>query len=257
MQTEFSPLTSRPESKFKESLSSIMSTNDEGSAPKFTALVPASNPRMPASTCPTPLGTLSILPREVRDEIYRHVCGHKYYLTSPFDPGPYFKWRTNDLATLPTVAPSKIICQEFLAALFAETIFGIHDTACIGNKPWRRDEIPFIDQVQNIVYSRSLIARSDEEYEEKGLVPYWENEKLSNLYAGTVAFFTGTEVLRKSCVIELSGLGPKAMLIFKSPFIDALERLTGFKTVTLKLTTYYDEWCPVDALSYFVGRDPA
>lgn len=105
-----------------------------------------------------------------------------------------------------------------------------------------------------MVYVRSLPLRSDQEDGEGSVELAWQaNEEIIKTYAEPVSFFAGTEVLRKSCVIELGNLTPKAMLIFESPFINALQDLTGFKTVVLKLTTFYDEWCPEDAVTYIRG----
>ena len=104
-----------------------------------------------------------------------------------------------------------------------------------------------------MVYIRSLYLGSDEEYDERSFDFSWENKEITEKYAEPLSFFAGTEVLRKSCAIELQNLTPKAMLILESPFIDALDNLTGFKTVTLKLTTFYDEWCPEDAVWYVDG----
>ena len=116
-------------------MSSVMSTNNEGPAPKSLTLESASNPCMSASTGPTPLGTLSMLPREIRDETYRHVCSTKWYLSSP--SRSHCKWHGESNTVLPTMTLSKSIRQEFLAILYAESLFVICDTTSFGNNTWR------------------------------------------------------------------------------------------------------------------------
>ena len=232
-----------------------MSAHDGGPASKSLTLRPASNPCISASTGPTPLGTLSCLPRELRDEIYRHVGGTKYYLSSPFKP--YYQWHTGDTGDRDIVSPivtlSKSIRQEFLAILYAETLFVIRDTTDFCSGTWRRNGIPWIDQIQNMMYVRSLFLYNDEDYNDYGYVPSEWARNITQKYAEPVSFFAGTEVLRKSCVVELYDLTPKAILLLESPFINALENLTGFKTVVVKLTTSSGMWCPEDAVKYIEG----
>ena len=54
--------------------------------------------------------------------------------------------------------------------------------------------------------------------------------------------------------LELKNLTPKAILILESPFINALENLTGFKTVVVKLTTHFDK---LSRILYYICGDPS
>ena len=103
------------------------------------------------------------------------------------------------------------------------------------------------------MYEKSLFLCSDDDRR----IPAWQIKNISESNAKPLSFFAGTEVLRKSCVVELRDIGPKAMLKFESPFFNALEKLTGFKTVTIKLTTFYDGWRSKDAATYLGGGQAA
>lgn len=74
----------------------------------------------------TPLDTLSILPRELRNQIYRHVQNHKY-LWDPYPRAKCLIWQScdNTINNLSMRMIWKTILEEFLAILHAEIIFCI------------------------------------------------------------------------------------------------------------------------------------
>lgn len=240
-----------------ESASSTKSTNREAHAingslkphpPK-----PSLNPQTPASTTPTPLGTLSVLPRELRDEIYSHVCEREYEF-GRFSDRLHRKWHSNGNTDLPMLTLSKTIREELLAVLHAEAVFSIRSARYFQNKAWTRNDIPFIDHIQRVGLSTAVCALSDEHCNESMLDLREANEQLSKMRAEPTSFFAGTEVPRKTCVIEFILCTPKTMLILQSPLFDAIKHLTGFKTVTLKISSIREHWGPQDALIY-IGED--
>ena len=221
-----------------------MPSENKDRASKPPALEPPPNPRPTASNAPTPLGTLSTLPRELRDEIYRHVHDHEYY-TSDCMGEDCHKWcsQNGESLGLPMMTLSKAIRQEFLAVFFGEAVFVLENVEHAGGTIWIRELIPCIDQILNVRYVASLFLlgrmstyKISRIFRDSRLV----KKVMSKSSAKPVEFFTGTEVLRNSCSIELRSGTPTVMPVFQSPLIMAIKGLTGFKIVTLKLTS--DAW---------------
>ena len=212
------------------------------------------NPRPTASDAPTPLGTLSILPRELRDEIYRHVHDHEYY-TSNFMGENCGKWRSrNDESLgLPMMTLSKSIRQEFLAVLCGKAVFVLDSTGRAGETTWERKRIPFVDQILNVRYIASLIHPSMPFSELSRILrdPRIAKKFLSERSAKPVEFFTGTEVLRNNCSIELHSVTRTVIPVLQSPLIVAIKGLTGFKILTLKLRLDAWNWSRNDVLIFY------
>ncbi len=127
-----------------------------------TLRAPKANPKdlvevtTPISTPLTPLGTLSLLPRELRDEIYSHLCKHSFYFNSW--PKYHSKWESKDVTPhhLSMSAVSKHIRHEFLPIVYAEAVFTILDECLLGECVWARHDIPFVDHIQNLELRTSL-----------------------------------------------------------------------------------------------------
>ena len=212
------------------------STSDDLTS-RVPPLEPSPDPHSTASSMPTPLGTLSTLPRELRDEIYGYVHDHVYYTSvSMYDGG---KWRSleNKSSGLSMMKLSKAIRQEFLTVLYAQAVFVLEGFERFDGTAWEREKIPCIDQIMNVRYIASLGSTVH-------MLIYDLNSTIRNGHhakfipersAKPIEFFAGTEVMRKSCSIELSFTTPWDMHILQSPFINATKALTGFKIITLKL----------------------
>lgn len=151
-----------------------------------------------------------------------------------------------DRQSLPTLRLSKVIREEFLANLFAEAVFCLSDSGFrrrgeggIRTETWIRDELLYIDRIQNVSYSTRLLLHLYEYRWNKEIGTADDQHRFDKFMmersAEPVSFLTGTEVLRNNCLIHLSPITPKATLLLQSPFIDAVKRLTGFKTVMLIL----------------------
>ena len=220
------------------------------------SLSPVPGRELPTSKVPTPLGALSILPRELRDKIYGHLCDKGNYFDGdsilPYrrlylgNPSPWYSMR--DMATLSTT-----IRREFLAILHADAVFNFW--VPIGEVPKRRtrDEIPFCDQIKNVRWAISLWVMSDTYCMSHNMEYDHLNRRISGLTAG-VSLFTGADIARKSCVVELQSCTPRSILILQSPFFDGIKLLTGFMTVKIELSSWRKDWCPEDALTYGGGR---
>ena len=205
----------------------------------------------------TPLGTLAVLPRELRDQIYSHVRNRKYQMGS-YQKGPCRKWRSVDGSIISVATFSNVMREELLAVICSEAVFRICDGyqyyTYSNNKPWRRDGIPLLDRIQNLEISATLGGVSDQWCTAHSTDHSKMNRLLSGRIAEPTSFFTGTDVLRNACAIKLYFCTSKTILIMQSPFFDAIKHLTGFKTVVLELSSREKQWWSTDALTY-IGED--
>lgn len=219
----------------------------------------------PKKNTPTPLGTLSILPRELRDQVYRQLCGQEYRFFNE-EVAPHSKWLSDDDtsnhdAKLPMLKFSKTIRQEFLAVLLAEAVFIIEDLGWYACYPWVRDDIPFINRIQNVQMDILIDVESEEDYDEcDEEFPMYDEEgrlvngELSQKSVEPTSFFTGTDFPRKTCIINLDVCTPKTILMIQSPLFITLKQLTNFEIITLELSSPEELWSPEDALTY-IGKD--
>ncbi len=182
------------------------------------------------------LGTLSTLPRELRDEIYSYMCNQRC---------PYeflengTKWCGLGLSMLKV---SKAIREEFLTVLYTKGVFVIH-------RYWyvlkiRRTDIPFFNDISNIQISLDLsdilfeIHPVDEEEFHMN-----EIQHRSAIKGRPVSYFTGTSIMRNTCTISLNECSPEMLLpLLKSREFYAMSQLTGFKNVQLRFSADANDW---------------
>ena len=140
---------------------------------------------------------------------------------------------------------SKAIREEFLAVLFRKAVFVLKKIGRVRRTACKREQIPFIDQILNVGFVASLFLPGDLPiYKASPALkdPRKAKKYMSKRSAKHVEHFTGTEVLRNSCSIELRSATPRVMPVLQSPMILAIKGLTGFKIVTLKLGTGVCRW---------------
>ncbi len=244
----------------KTLITSTMTTDGKAQA-RDVFLKIAHDPSIPAATVATPLGTLSRLPPELRDEIYRLLCSDTYYRVSIKKVRihrSHRPWSVRHHSDRNMTGLSKSIRQEYLAVLHAEAIFSIQESDFLEWTELTRDRIPFLDQVQKveIIDYPDCAVQCDWLYYREGDDIREENQKLVNKGAEPLSLFIGTGILRNNCIIRLIIEMPKAVLIIHSPFFDAIRRLTDFKTLTLEIDSFRDrclddEWS--DELIYVGG----
>jgi len=199
------------------------------------------------SAAVSPLGTLSILPRELRDEIYRLIVAgeereHTFkqkneYKNRRLNGQSRKKW-TGDLAILESSTP---IRQEGLAMLYAQGYFRIYDYLTF---QYDRSDIPFVDHLSNIGLAFDVHIDDDAWLVECRILPEEFDDILCEKTAAPISFFTGTDTLRNSCVIRLTSCSPKLTLLLESPFFHAITQLTGFNSVTLAFHSDKGIWEP-------------
>ena len=216
-------------------------------------LSPVTSHELLTPKLPNPLGALAILPRELRDEIYGHICDQDYYFNGEsvlpcriqFPVGRSSIWYSiKNMVTLSTT-----IRREFLATLHANAVFNFSVPIGEVSKTQTRNDIPFVDHIKNVRWIIYLWVMSDTACIKHG-IPYDHlNRRISTLTSG-ISLFTGTDISRKSCVVELQYCTPRTIQILQSPFFDGIKLLTGFMTVEIKLLAQKKDWWPKDALTY-------
>ena len=237
-----------------------MASDHTACMPKPSPLEPTTSPHTAESTVPTSLGTLSVLPRELRDEIYKHVWGFRWHFFP--NPSEFYRNRTSKHdSDLPMIKLSKATRHEFLTAFYAEVILSVHDeesrgesTSPRGEMRYTPDDIAKFGKVQKLEVSAMLYSRSDHYYKRIGWDRLAENKRLSERRAEPLSFVAGVGGPRKTCGVILEIHTPKAILILQSPFFDAIKRLTNFRVVTLNVSSMKDfGWSRRDALEYLAG----
>ena len=125
------------------------------------------------------------------------------------------------------VALSKAIGQEFLAALFSKAVFNFSSMTNTHGCIPGREHIPFIDQILNV---DTVVVLSCYKNNPEACV-----KCMKPICVKPLEFFTGTEVLRNSCSIELYSESLRSTSEVQLPLITVMKGLTGFQIVTLQL----------------------
>lgn len=235
------------------------------------------NPTVARPSILTSLGNLYILPREIRDEIYRHVCnqhnlhlwkGYYCHTSGRVNSHPWNGYYCNTSGRdnlhllngyycytfsrgkiwqgffFPIIQASKSIREEFRAVLFHQAVFAI-DHYEFGNNIQR--PIPFLKEISNVrIFFRSGPAPS----------PMGE-QLLTSSKAVPISYFSGTSIMRNTCVLHHQKCCPIWPLPVQSPVVHAISQLTGFKTVHLLFSTRAGFWLidetPEDIRTSFYG----
>ena len=201
------------------------------------------------------LGNLSLLPREIRDEIYRYALPKKKYsfgfichcasLYDSNDPicygSPRYRrlhskcreWTESNLSIL---CLSKAINEEAMASLYLNGIFVFR------NDDEELLQHPSTDNMTKIeIYCSPFF---DLDWDKDRDSEHNKSIACHRMSAGPLVFFRGDTIKRKSIliVLELGGFWHRATNMTTSPLFKALRQLTGFETVTLRLATVDDDW---------------
>ena len=217
--------------------SSRAATEDHSPSPRTCP-----NPPTPNFAALAPLGTLSILPRELRDHIYSYVCNqaHPYCFVNNSRYGLRSKWRD---CNYPMLRVCKAIREEFLAFVCSKRFFEISHLPF--GLETQRSDIPFLTDISKVIINLDLEYMSDDfkSWLEEDPSPSDGQTLLSAIKAEPVSFFTGTSIMRKKCVLDLFDCRPTSLLtLLSSPLMHAMCQLTGFTTVQLDFSTNADHW---------------
>ena len=185
---------------------------------------------------PSPLGTLSRLPRELRDEVYwwsfadeNGSCRFTYLVSG---------WKLKD-RSVSLLEVSSMTRQEALEALRTYGMFGFE--SYVFALFTELDEIPFVQYISHLTFFRDIYAdgfnlRLSEDD------PDSVEQYMSSIPAGPLIHFTGNEVSRNTCEMNLNfDTIVSVSSLLRSPMVEAMSQLTGFKAVTVNIIHLDDE----------------
>lgn len=204
----------------------------------------------------TPLGSFAVFPREIRDEIYRHILAKRYkafhspalYFSECYDePDPFpFALAEHQKSTgsdLLVLVLSKAIRDEAMTLFYSEGVF------CFYSWNERYDEpvsqypnVEIMNRMMNIEvfygHDDYWFQEQDPDYESSSAIKWFTSHQYGSIAARPFDIFQGDTITRKPIVInmQLGDFGSYANLMTKSPLFGALKQPTGFKAVTLRLT---------------------
>lgn len=187
--------------------SELFNPSHEEKPEKFTSILTAS---------PTPNGNLGVLPREIRDEIYGYVLR-----TNPEDNYVSF----SDF--IPSVPSSSGALQN--------PIFGA--STCT-----RQEAMQVLCSMRRFLVS-SHFDLINAQITDMALVNYVKDVRVGPIILTleeklkAISLFSGTEVLRKVFVFYITCHKDASGEIIEPPLVEAVKQLTGFKTVTLDVTS--------------------
>lgn len=197
------------------------------------------------------LGDLSLFPREIRDEIYRHSLSKEDYygnciLTSAriYDASLSSKLRKRTQSNVSILCLSKAIKEEAMTWLYLNGTFVFWYNL---DQDRHFPQHPSTNNMNKIEIFYDAALYLDLNFESDFSIRWNTSISYGSMRAGPLDFFRGDTITRKSIliVIELCKWWPYATAITKSPLFDTFKQLTGFETVTLRLAVADDgsgEW---------------
>ncbi len=211
-----------------------------------------------------PLGNLSVLPRELRDEIYAHVFPITIYLRTYLHRGRQY-WIFIDPGypryNLAIFRLSKTIYEEAMTIFYSRTTFGfsipyhrisdfpstVKDRImnvfglCV---PFQRmgdyTNITTTTRIMKAKFSSTNIIMNrmmNVNFSYRMNTNQIRNLEATTALPGPIALFKGNSVQRNSALIRFKMLewSSDTPIQICSPLFEALKLLTGFRTVTLRL----------------------
>ena len=207
------------------------------------------DPSIPASNNESPLGTLAVLPLEIRYEILKMAMdtnGLKLlYQAKPRDFTNRAYPTVRDFCYMPNcdlglIETSRTIRQEALQVLYTFATFGFNDRFA---QPISRSRILLLEHMSNINFHFMIPEDCATQYEVLHQMlpskydrdhPY--REIIETMPPGFVVFFSGKQrSLRNKITITLQELEENLPLglLTESPLFHCISQLTSFKQVTL------------------------
>ena len=183
-------------------------------------------------------GALFILPRELRDEIYRLLL-KRYYTIFYSKPLKWQKSKTRDKKTynpgLVILRLSRTISFEAQELLYAESIF--HVTVDFGmNSVELKRPTQALNRVRKVkITIKGLTPQFDgydAKYSAAGL-----NHRIEAICGHTIDNFMGTLIRRDSCHIQLCEIGSHIVFPLTSYLLPKFAAFNGFATVLVEVST--------------------
>lgn len=206
------------------------------------------------------LGNLSVLPRELRDNIYAYIVPEGYTTKwhAVVHPGIHYTWlrhqepgfekpRYKSLKSpnapkfnITIFLLSRIIHEEAMIVFyslgtfrFAPPCFEFNGITSIGSFPSTNiaNRIMNVELLYQMSLKKILILNSKGPRDLHSTILFWSPSP------GPTALFKGNDIKRKSAFIQFKFFEWSSYKteIIRTPILDDLKQLTGFRTVTLKL----------------------
>ena len=200
-----------------------------------------------------PGGALFQLPRETRDEIYRHCLSKSYLVFRNFCESSY--WGKRKPADFGILRSSKAISTEVQASLFCRAastsfLYSIE----FDHRYMQTVAFPHIkeatERMMNVGFSVFLSPAYLMTVVNKG--SWYPDASMRPICEATVDHFIGTTVIRDTCWIELYVCGPNPQFrsFMKTRFFQTLKRFNGFKTMTVMVNMGYSSRVGLDVSAW-------
>lgn len=194
-----------------------------------------------------PGGSLSALPREVRDEIYRMVIGQIHLVVADdilpdlVDPyGVVEKSVSEDDKNFPILRVSKFINEEATKILYGDSlcryVIDLHTDADEHSTP------PTLSTTKRMMNLELQVDAVGERYD------HWRNTLVSKGYSyqeetkqfceKMILQFSGTEILRRSMRVKLQKTSPQFLRALQGGILQALKTLQGFEEVVIQVACF-------------------
>ena len=201
-----------------------------------------------------PFGALSLFPREIRNGIYRHSLPTKeYYWSRILQSSEIYEsvlyWRRQSSSkrwskfNLPVLCLSNAIKEEAMDSLYLNGTFVFQ--SCLGETGEKIPQHSTADKMRKIEIFYTAALDPDMDFESDLGIDYNTSLAYGSAEAGPLYLFCGDAIARNSIliVLKLCHWWRHATAMTESLLFEALQQLTGFETVTLRLVAAYDMSC--------------
>ena len=194
---------------------------------------------MTSVSTPEPLGdskhggALFILPREIRDEVYRFLVKRRY--TVIYAPKPVFgtaygaKITAVDMFDLAIFQISHAIGHEVQAVLYSESTFRYYIDFSMSMP--RKLPTAVVNRMKNV----EIVIRGLGVYYVYEYPTYKSRTEL--ICEAIIDGFTGTRILRDVCHIRIPAFRPDMIEPLESYILPKLATFHGFRTLLVEITT--------------------
>ena len=203
------------------------------------------------------LGSLSVLPRELRDDIYAYIVpqgytakwhavthrGNHYTFSRHQEPGfekpryKYFELPNAPGFNITIFLLSRIIHEEAMIVFYSLGTFRFPTPCCQLNGIYRFPNTNIANHIMNVELFYDMSLKTLLHLNAKGPQDLPSTTLFWSPSPGPTALFKGNDIKRNSAFIQLDFFewSNHKTKIIPTTLFDDLKQLTGFRTVTLKL----------------------
>ena len=194
-------------------------------------------------------GALFILPREVRDEIYRLVVKRDYIIYVTLGDDEVSIRPTKDKHYFAILEVSKTLSDEASDILYSESLFkfsidfSAHGIFCVPT--------PLTKRMKNVEFRFGGLSTWHSDLFSPNTFLTYQNH-INTICHAVIADFTGAEIVRNNLRIRLSVCGPGMISTLSVHIFQGIKALIGFRTIVLEVFPL----CPVSILVWHMGFRP-